>query len=643
MTNIQKLYFCCQQNVSNMTTLTLVYLYSKKRDALILLPRIVGKWLFLLMLFIHPHTGAATEERASLLSLTNQQKNEIDSFLYVIEHTNGQKCLDTYTDLVDFLYGSVDQETELYYLHLYLSEAQKQQNTYEESFVRVRILNTYYNYDMTDSLFSALPPYMEFIEKANEWGHFYAAWEMKVSYLVHLSRLESALREAQQMYDHALQNDETEGIGLSAFCLGKVYRASNRYDEAENFLLEAVLFLEENHNLNYTNEAFFVLSEIYADLERYEDILQLEGRWTKILDTYEARMTERGMSPNMDIYRFYCAISMTGAYIGLKNETKALAYLEKTKSFFNEEHMPAAKNSYHIALAGYYELTEEYDKAIAYLDTAYHYEKSIDHNNASTTLKNKARLLHLNGQSREAALIYEQIIFERDSIHTTDLTNQLHDMSVRYEVDKLNMQKEKISIYMWIAIGLCVLLLIGLIGFGYYTLSLSQKSKHLHRHLEDQEDIKKNLFRLQNDFREATESGTFETNKEEILFKRLNDYLTTSMCYTQSDLDVNELAKALNSNTTYVYSCIKEMTGLKPLSYIHKFRLSKACELLLSSPSKSIDDIAIECGFNTARNFYRIFRQHYQMSPSEFRKEQREIMKNKQKEEKKNKKKRGTD
>ncbi len=589
------------------------------------------------MLFIHPHTGAAIEEGTSLLSLTYQQTVEVDSFLQVIENTHGQKCLDTYTDLVDFLYGNVDKSTELYYLHLYLAEAQKQQNTYEESFVRVRILNTYYNYDMTDSLFAALPPYMEFLEKVNESGHFYAAWEMKVSYLVHLNRLESALREARQMYDHALQNNITEGIGLSAFCLGKVYRSSSRYDEAENFLLEAILFLEENHNLNYTNEAFFVLSELYSDTECYEDILQLEGRWTKILDTYETRMTQRGMSPNMDIYRFYCVISMANAYIGVKNVAKAQLYLEKTKSFLNEEHMPAATNSYHILLAGYYELTEEYDKAIAYLDTAYQYEKSIDHNNASITLKNKARLLHLNGQSREAALIYEQIISERDSIHTTDLTNQLHDMSVRYEVDKLTMQKEKISIFMWMAIGSSVLLLIGLLGFGYYTLSLSRKNRYLHQHLEDQEDIKKNLFQLQSDFKEATESGVFEMSKEEILFNRLNEYLTTSMCYTKSDLDVNDLAKALNSNTTYIYGCIKEMTGLKPLSYIYKFRLNKACELLLGSPSKSIDDVAIECGFNTTRNFYRIFRQNYQMSPSEFRKEQRELMK------KKNKKKRGAE
>ena len=67
----------------------------------------------------------------------------------------------------------------------------------------------------------------------------------------------------------------------------------------------------------------------------------------------------------------------------------------------------------------------------------------------------------------------------------------------------------------------------------------------------------------------------------------------------------------------------KYATNLSPLAYLKQLRLQQAKELLNNS-NLSIGEIALSVGYQDADYFTRVFTQHYQLTPSAYRKSVRE-------------------
>ena len=62
----------------------------------------------------------------------------------------------------------------------------------------------------------------------------------------------------------------------------------------------------------------------------------------------------------------------------------------------------------------------------------------------------------------------------------------------------------------------------------------------------------------------------------------------------------------------------KRFVGCTPHEYLLQYRLRQAKRLLLSSDS-TVEQIAEDCGFNSASHFARAFRQETNISPTAFR------------------------
>lgn len=55
-------------------------------------------------------------------------------------------------------------------------------------------------------------------------------------------------------------------------------------------------------------------------------------------------------------------------------------------------------------------------------------------------------------------------------------------------------------------------------------------------------------------------------------------------------------------------------------TYINQSRLAHA-QVLLQDPEKSIGDIVLMCGFESASYFTKLFKEKFGMTPSQYRKE----------------------
>ena len=71
----------------------------------------------------------------------------------------------------------------------------------------------------------------------------------------------------------------------------------------------------------------------------------------------------------------------------------------------------------------------------------------------------------------------------------------------------------------------------------------------------------------------------------------------------------------MNMNSSYFSRFFHNMIGIPFAKYLNCVKVEKAVELLHEIPDKSITDIADLCGFQTIRNFNRIFKSYTGYSP----------------------------
>lgn len=97
----------------------------------------------------------------------------------------------------------------------------------------------------------------------------------------------------------------------------------------------------------------------------------------------------------------------------------------------------------------------------------------------------------------------------------------------------------------------------------------------------------------------------------------LDKVLVDDQLYTDPNLDINGLARALATNRTYVGRVFR-MRGTTFSRYVNSLRLNHAEELLRTT-NLSLSAICTECGFSDA-TFRRQFVERYNCTPVEYRK-----------------------
>ena len=83
-------------------------------------------------------------------------------------------------------------------------------------------------------------------------------------------------------------------------------------------------------------------------------------------------------------------------------------------------------------------------------------------------------------------------------------------------------------------------------------------------------------------------------------------------------INIEALAEQFGVSSRYIRKCFHKETGVSCQKYICRLRISRAKELLWFTP-KSVTDIAFETGFSSSQYFCRVFQQHTDMSPMEYR------------------------
>ena len=79
-----------------------------------------------------------------------------------------------------------------------------------------------------------------------------------------------------------------------------------------------------------------------------------------------------------------------------------------------------------------------------------------------------------------------------------------------------------------------------------------------------------------------------------------------------------ELAEHIGISADYLTDCFRQELGITPISYIRRYRIRQACELLRNT-DHSITQVAMAVGFSDSAHFTRTFTREMKVTPRAFR------------------------
>ena len=100
--------------------------------------------------------------------------------------------------------------------------------------------------------------------------------------------------------------------------------------------------------------------------------------------------------------------------------------------------------------------------------------------------------------------------------------------------------------------------------------------------------------------------------------RRINHVLQTLETQFTQPIDWDQLAADCAMSPRTFYRAFQRATGVSPAQWIRVRRLEKATTLLEAS-RLNVDEIALDCGFDSTVTFRQAFHKHYGVSPTQWR------------------------
>lgn len=130
---------------------------------------------------------------------------------------------------------------------------------------------------------------------------------------------------------------------------------------------------------------------------------------------------------------------------------------------------------------------------------------------------------------------------------------------------------------------------------------------------------------LQQHYRREFVTGADTKIKPESATKRESSFLARVRKIIRQQLDdpafsVTDLCDSMKLSQSQLYRKLKALTGKSPHQLISDYRMNVAEEKMRNT-SLPVKEVAFQCGFNDPDYFSRLFREYYELSPTEYRRQ----------------------
>lgn len=332
--------------------------------------------------------------------------------------------------------------TFIYYENKLLEEAIAQKNVHYQSAAIYAHIIYYYNLLDQKRAEQWLRRLEQLSEEYNYYRHYFRGKKMMIEFYIISQKIELALKQAQDMYDKAQSLGNHDGMREACLCLMTGYFNTLRYKEGITYLNKAFELTSPDSSLATQIDLLTKAVLAYSYLHDNDNMF----RYLEELNNAKNRLQKESTTVLTNGYtNLYLLIDLQYAlyYTRLQRPAEAWEYLQKSERYLSTSSFLPYRLIRLAAYAEYYQLTKEYDKALAYLEDAIELVTPISLDDAMIYGLQKADILVKMGFPDDALPIYKQITKARDSLYTVFSTSQIEQIQSLYNMDQLLFQKEQ--------------------------------------------------------------------------------------------------------------------------------------------------------------------------------------------------------
>ena len=238
-----------------------------------------------------------------------------------------------------------------------------------------------------------------------------------------------------------------------------------------------------------------------------------------------------------------------------------------------------------------------------------------------------ADVYHQMGNCEQAATLYEQVLEIQDTLKTRKAKNTAQELAAIYhnqEQEQTIMQQEAENTRQEAIILIVVIVLIAIMILAaviiYKNRSIHRKNQLLAQQIADAMRYKEKYQRERNANVPKTAAADPGSLSDEQLFQYIDDIIISEHLFTDPNFGRQTIMERFQLSKDRVGTVFsKGGNHAKMSNYIQLLRLEYAAQLLVENPDKSIVQIASDSGFKGSSYFCRCFRDHFGMTPSDYR------------------------
>ena len=443
-----------------------------------------------------------------------------------------------------------------------------------------------------------------------------------------LARISFSLSDQQKAIEwlllsnnHFKQAGLTKSIGVNYKIQGRYYMNNKNYSEAlKQFKTAEKIFIKNKDQLElfyvyinyldyylktndllkarqYANQCLIQCNDAADNSMRtivYNNLGEIEmahGNYEKAIEQFNKTIFIPNNYSTSNIRKSYAHFNLSKIYTQLKKNNEAVLNARKAITFLPEKGNTLTKHEIYSLLADNFRNSNQIEAAYSYMDSASMFLDSA-YNSVSKTTK---------------------VYYETKS----DLVNASFDMERLKEKER----KQR-NIYLTVILGLILLISFTLIIYSQQQSKNRVLKALVKKNLQIIEDERKRNQSIANNKTKKAGRAISTYEKSDLLYSNLLTWLEKDKQFKRKDLNIELIAKELNTNREYLSRSINEQ-NIRFNDLINKYRVEEAMQIFSDHSNKlnryNLSVIASEVGFNSNSVFIEAFRKHTGMNPTQFR------------------------
>jgi AraC-like DNA-binding protein len=562
-------------------------------------------------------------------------QSQVDSIAALLPQMQGDEKLKTLRTLSDMTDNLPEQKQ---YIESWLNEARRRKNVEDEGDALFSLSTFYYYRFDTDTFFVVTDEAIRFARQHQLYETLFILHQNLIQRYQVQGRTLTAILKTEEAYAEAKALQDNTFMARILVSMGEIYHETGQNREAMRCFSEAIELANQKREQDtyFFINTYYCLASISGYLHRFDDALL----YADSMHTEVNRLRQNNPDVNLQLYDFLVEAHRVQAYARLGQIERAHQAKNQAEALFDPRRKETSNEIFLYEMnIEYYMATGDYDKALEHIrHTKRFYEDRQLGNLALQKKTEEAKALSGKGEYRTATGLYQQIIAEKDSLHSESIHTHLNELRAIYELDKAELEAERRRetirrqrLYIIGSTGACIALAVIVVLIAWSRKRIHEKNRGLYRQLKEQYLFEKQLDRERAENRKLRRLVNAENaenvpkkSADEELFEQLNFLMKEERLVTESKLKSSEAAEKIELSDRGLHDKKKKMTGTGFAEYVNGFRLSYANELLLSENEKlTIEAIAKNAGFKTRETFHRYYREKYGISPGEVVKNQK--------------------